>query len=62
MSDFQLEKETSLDEVFDDALAQVSGGSDNYAEIIQDVTGIGNVVPSKDTPEMIMPVGAITEA
>lgn len=62
MKDFEQKKKNPLVEVSDDALAQVSGGSDNNAEIIQDVTGIGNVVPSKDTPEMIMPVGAITEA
>lgn len=62
MDNFKQEKKNHPVEITDDVLEQVSGGTDNYAEIIPDWTVTGNVEAPDDASETMMPVGAITEA
>lgn len=62
MENFKQKKKNPPMEVTDDVLEQVSGGTDNYAEIIPEWTVTGNVVAPDDDPETMIPVGAITEA
>lgn len=62
MNNFKSEKKYPSMELTDDTLEQVSGGTDNYAEIIPNWAVIGNAAVSDDTLEEMMPVGAITEA
>ena len=60
MDIFKTEKRGLPMEVTDDMLELISGGSDNYAEIIPDQTG--NIAASEAASDTMMPVGAITEA